>query len=125
MHFYYLNLRRESTLASQISEPYEVRLFIVNSPEKGKLSRGVGTSLVAKIVKNLLAIQETPVQFLDHRRDRLPTPVFLGFPGGSDSKESACNVEDLGLILRLETNTTDRVFGFCFVFFLCTCVYKA
>ena len=29
-------------------------------------------------------------------RDRLPTPVFLGFPGGSDSKESACNVGDLG-----------------------------
>ena len=29
-------------------------------------------------------------------RDRLPTPVFLGFPGGSDSKEYACNAEDLG-----------------------------
>ena len=25
------------------------------------------------------------------RRDRLPTPVFLGFPGGSADKESACN----------------------------------
>jgi len=24
--------------------------------------------------------------------------VFLGFPGGSDGKESACNVGDLGLI---------------------------
>ena len=33
------------------------------------------------------------------RRDRLPTPVFLGFPGGSDDKESAsCNAEDLGSI---------------------------
>ena len=32
------------------------------------------------------------------RRDRLPTPVFLGFPGGSGGKESACNVGDLGLI---------------------------
>ena len=30
--------------------------------------------------------------------DRLPTPVFLGFPGGSDSKESVCNVGDLGSI---------------------------
>ena len=30
--------------------------------------------------------------------DRLPTPVFLGFPGGSAGKESACNVGDLGLI---------------------------
>ena len=32
------------------------------------------------------------------RRDRLPIPVFLGFPGGSDRKESTCNVGDLGLI---------------------------
>ena len=30
-------------------------------------------------------------------KDRLPTPVFLGFPGGSVGKES-CNVGDLGLI---------------------------
>ena len=29
---------------------------------------------------------------------RLPTPVFLDFPGCSDGKESACNVGDLGLI---------------------------
>ena len=32
------------------------------------------------------------------RRDRLPTPVFWGFPCGSAGKESACNVGDLGLI---------------------------
>ena len=32
------------------------------------------------------------------RRDILPTAVFLGFPGGSDSKESTCNAENLGLI---------------------------
>ena len=30
------------------------------------------------------------------KRDRLPTPVFLGFPAGSDGKESACNAGDLG-----------------------------
>ena len=30
------------------------------------------------------------------RRDRLPTPVFLGFPGGSNGKESACIAGDLG-----------------------------
>ena len=33
-----------------------------------------------------------------HRRDRLPTPVFLGFPCGSAGKESALNVGDLGSI---------------------------
>ena len=27
-----------------------------------------------------------------------PTPVFLGFPGGSDGKESACIAGDLGSI---------------------------
>ena len=36
------------------------------------------------------------------RRDRLPIPVFLGFPGGSAGKESARNAGDLGLIPGLE-----------------------
>ena len=30
--------------------------------------------------------------------DRLPTPVFMGFPGGSDDEESTFNTGDLGLI---------------------------
>ena len=32
------------------------------------------------------------------RRDSLPIPVFMGFLGGSDGKESICNVGDLGSI---------------------------
>ena len=32
------------------------------------------------------------------RRHRQPAPGFLGFPGGSDEKESACNARDLGPI---------------------------
>ena len=48
-------------------------------------------------------MQGTPVQFLDQKDPlekgyRLPTPVFLGFPGDSDGKESACNVGDPGSI---------------------------
>ena len=47
-------------------------------------------------------MQETWVQFLGELipwgRDRLPTPVFLGFPGGSDCKKSARDAEDLDLI---------------------------
>ena len=35
------------------------------------------------------------------RRNRLPSPVFMGFLGGSDSKESAYSVGDLGLISGL------------------------
>ena len=30
--------------------------------------------------------------------DRVPTPVFLGFPYSSAGKESACSAGDLGLI---------------------------
>ena len=36
------------------------------------------------------------------KRDRLPTPVFLGFPCGSAAKESACSVGDSASIPGLE-----------------------
>ena len=53
---------------------------------------GVGK---AQLVKNPPAMQETPVQFLGQedpwRRDRLPTPVFWGFPCDSAGKEYTCN----------------------------------
>ena len=59
-------------------------------------------SLIAQLVKNLPAMQETPVQFLGQEqqleKDRLSTPVFLGFPCGSAGKESACNAGDLSFI---------------------------
>ena len=59
--------------------------------------------MVAQLVKKILpTMQETLVRFLGQedpwRKDRLLTPIFLGFPGGSDGKESACNVGDLGSI---------------------------
>ena len=38
------------------------------------------------------------VRKIPWRRDKLPTPVFLGFPCGSAGKESTCNVGDLGWI---------------------------
>ena len=38
------------------------------------------------------------VQKVHWRRDRLPIPVFLGFPFGSAGKESTCSVGDLGSI---------------------------
>ena len=50
------------------------------------------------MVKNPPATQDTTVRFLGleicWRRDRLPIPVFLGFPCGSAGKESACNTGD-------------------------------
>ena len=63
------------------------------------------TSLVAQLVKSPPATQKTRfdswVGKIHWRKDRLPTPVFLGFPGGSAGKESSCNMGDLGSIPRL------------------------
>ena len=59
-------------------------------------------SLVAQLVKILPAMWETWVRSLDQenpwRRDRLPTPVFLGFPGSSVGKESTYNAGYMGSI---------------------------
>ena len=62
-------------------------------------------------------MQETLVQCLvgkfPWRRDRLPTPVFLGFPGGSDSfkmkKKFTCNVADLASIPVLGRSPGGRI----------------
>ena len=62
-------------------------------------------SLTVQLVKNLLAMQETPVRFLSWE-DPLEKGkatlscilVFLGFPSGPAGRESACNVGDLGKI---------------------------
>ena len=72
----------------------------------------MGPSLIAQLVKNPPAMQET--QFVSWvgkicwKRDRLPTPVFLGFPCGSADKESACNAGDLGLIPGLGRSAGKR-----------------
>ena len=54
------------------------------------------------MVKHLLQCRrpqfDSCVRKIHWRRDRLPTPVFLSFPGGSAGKESTCNVGDLGSI---------------------------
>ena len=59
-------------------------------------------SLLAQLVKICLQCRglwfDCWVGKIPWRRGRLPTPVFMGFPGGSDSKESACNEGDLGSI---------------------------
>ena len=67
-----------------------------------QIQQYIGASLVAQLVKNLPAMKETPVRFLG-REDPLEKgqtthSVSMGFPGGSDSKESACTAGDLNLI---------------------------
>ena len=72
-------------------------------------SRRIGiclASLVAQLVN--IHLQCRSPQFsswvgkIPWRRDRLPVPVFLGFPDGSDGKDSACNAGDLDSIPGLE-----------------------
>ena len=62
----------------------------------------LGASLIAQLVRICLQCwrpwYNSSVGKIPWRRDRLPTPVFLGFPCGSAGKESACNVGDLGWI---------------------------
>ena len=61
-----------------------------------------GTSLVAQMVKNPPAVQETPVQFLGCedplKKGQATHFCILGLPGGSAGKESAYNEGDLGSI---------------------------
>ena len=58
--------------------------------------------MIAQLVKNLLQHRrpwfDSCVGKICWKKDRLPTPVFLGFPGGLAGKESACNAGDLGSI---------------------------
>ena len=67
---------------------------------------------MAQMVKNPPAMWETWVRSLigkiPWKRAWQPTPVFLVFPGGSDSKESTFNVGDLGSIPRLRRSPGGR-----------------
>ena len=60
------------------------------------------TSLIAQLVKNPPAVRRLGIDLwvgkIRWRRDRLPTPVFLGFSDSLADKESACNSGDLGSI---------------------------
>ena len=64
--------------------------------------RNYRASLVAQLVKNRLQCRrpwyDSWVRKIHWRRDRLPTLVFLGFPGGSAGKISTCSAGDLGSI---------------------------
>ena len=66
--------------------------------------------MIAQLVKNLSEMQETLVNSwvgkILCRKDRLPSPVFLGFPCSLASKESASNAGDLGWEDPLEKGKT-------------------
>ena len=68
--------------------------------------------LIVQLVKNLPAIRRLQfnswVRKICWRRDRLPSPVFLGFPCGSAGKESTSNAGDLGSIPGLGRSPGER-----------------
>ena len=55
-------------------------------------------SLIAQLVKNPPAVQETPIWFMvwedPLEKGQAIPPVFLSFPCGSAGNESACKAED-------------------------------
>ena len=69
-------------------------------------STAVGMGLIpgqgfpdSSVSKDATCNARDPGSIWNHwRRDRPPSPVFLGFPCGSAGKESACNVGDLGSV---------------------------
>ena len=65
---------------------------------------GQSAFLIAQLVRIYLQLRRSRfdswVGKICWKRDRLPTPVFLGFPGGSAAKESACSVRDSGSIVH-------------------------
>ena len=58
-------------------------------------------------------MQETLVQFLGWEdpleKGSLPSPVFLGFPGGSAGKDSACNARDPRLLPGSERSAGEGI----------------
>ena len=71
----------------------------------------IRASLIAQLVKNLPAMQETPVRFrICWIRDSLPTALFLGFPCGLAGEGSVYNAGGLGLIPGLGDNLPTAVF---------------
>ena len=88
----------KDTLEEGIATHSSILAWRIPCREKpGRLQSQV--SLVVQLVRNSLALQDPGSIFgrkIRWRRDRLPTPVFLGFPGGSADKESTCNARDSG-----------------------------
>ena len=102
---------RRMSAESSISGASQMLIFQCSMIISGKQG-AFRASVVAQLVKNPPAMQETLVDSwvgkIPWRMDRLPTPVFLGFPGDSDDKESACRAGDLGSIPGLKRSPGGR-----------------
>ena len=92
-----LKYDKEKKIINKVSYPSFAFLFLfhflVDSPDS---SDGEKSACNAGDSSSIPGLGKIP-----WRRDRLPTPVFLGFPYSSAGKESTHNVGDLGSIPRL------------------------
>ena len=81
------------------SEEHSTLLKVV-SMKLGEICTELVTTAVTGVQTCALPILQFDswVGKIHWERDRLPTPVFLGFTCGSVGKESACNARDLGSI---------------------------
>ena len=76
--------------------PHQRNAFVFDSGHPSEKKKTIHKITIAQLVKNPSAMQERSwlhswVRKISWRRDRLSIPVFLGFPGGSVGKESACS----------------------------------
>ena len=90
----------------RLQKPARPRTHAPNQEKSFVYLPAIWASLVAQLVKNLPAMQETLVWFLGQEdlleKGKVNTPVFFGFPCGSAGIESTCKVGDLGSIPGLE-----------------------
>ena len=87
------------SLSTKIQRNYKGLKTIVCMHSWGKGVPGSSTDKIPRQCRRLWL--HSWVGKIPWRRDRLPTPVFLGFPGCSVGKESGGNVRDLGSITGL------------------------
>ena len=109
--FHVLTIANSAAMNTGIYVSFRVVIFSGYMPSSrtagsyGSFTDGATREAQAHLVKNLPAMQKTLVQFLVREdpleKGQLPTPVFLGFHGGSVSKQSACSAGDLGSISGL------------------------
>ena len=92
--------RRTITASPPTPNSASPKLFHLHYQEKHLSPNTIynGLSLIAQLVMSLQCRRpplDSWVRKIPWRRVRVTIPVFLGFPGGSDGKESPCNAGDL------------------------------
>ena len=99
--------RKQSIRVKKVHlQKQENRNFLIYWPKQsiellGILKKKRRASHVAQLGEFTWNADDPWVGKIPWRRNRQPTPVFLGFPGGSDGKVSTCNAAYLGSILEL------------------------